>query len=232
VASAGRILSLAIAALPLGGCASFGVLQTANTVGKGNLEAAAQGAVQAVTGPGGPLVSPHGDVGARYGVTDTLDLGVLAGSSGLDLTAKYQFTNPTQMAFVLSVAPTFGGGVAVGTGGTGGILILDVPLLLGLPIGPNQLVIGVKLQDLLTINRSDVGNIEVNTVYAGASVGFAWRAVWRLIILPELALLEPLFSHNNVASGFTVGASAVFLQFGLGLLVDGPGPSSWGRSSQ
>ncbi len=223
------VLRLAPALLLLA-CASVGSVQTANTVGRGNLQIAAEPGVQFLGGKPGLQLYPHLDVAVRYGFTDRLDLGLRAGWSFLEAQAKYLLTAPENTRLAISFAPSVGGVVLTSSSVTvdtlGGILGASTPVLFGIGIGAHQLVLGVRSQQFIFI-----GGPSTKPVYllaAGGSVGFALRFSDALTLLPELAAVWPVYGGLPVASSgdgihpdYLYGAVGTgIFQLKLGFLLD------------
>ncbi len=215
------------------GCASVGGVQTANTVGKGGLEIGVEPGLQVLGGTTATQLYPHLDAAVRYGFTERLDLGLRAGWSFFEAQAKYQLTQPGVRGLVLSVAPTMGGSVVLASGSTaavtdslGGILSASTPVLLGIPVGAHQLVLGVRTQHFFFI-RGTAPNLAAYLLGVGGSVGFALRFNDSLVLLPEVAGVWPVFgglsatSSDGVHPDYLYGTSHTgIFQFKLGFLLD------------
>lgn len=207
-------------------CASVGGVQTADTVGKGNLQIGVEPGIQLVGGKPGLQIYPHFDAAVRFGITDKFDLGLRAGWSFLEVQAKYMLTEPDRSKVTVSVAPALGGVVLTsGPASLSGILSAATPVLIGIPVGVHQLVLGPRSQHFIFI-----GGMYEKPVYllaVGGSLGFAIRFSDTLTLLPELAAVWPIFGglpvtmSNGTQVDYLYGAmGAGVFQFKLGFLLD------------
>ena len=105
---------------------------------------------------------------------------------------------------------------AIGTGdGAAMAGHLNLPLLVGLPIGEHQLVFGPRLITIFGGGGGGGGSAGAAIVMAGSSFSFAAQAGDRFGIIPELTLAYPI-----VAAAAGGGESAAGSVFGDGLLVE------------
>ncbi len=225
----GRVLRVLPIVL-LTACASVGGVQLAETVGKGNLQIAVEPGVQVLGGLPVLQVYPHLDAAVRYGFTDQLDLGLRAGWSFLEAQAKWMLTEPKRGGLIFSVAPTLGGMVVTsGETSLSGFLNAATPVLLGIPIGADELVLGVRSQHLVFVGGGSL--IPTYSLGVGGSVGFALRFSDTLTLLPEVAAVWPVYGGQPVTrsdgtnADFAYGAAQVgIFQFKLGFLLDRRAP--------
>ncbi|MER2561221.1 MAG: hypothetical protein ABTQ32_10895 [Myxococcaceae bacterium] len=204
------------------GCASVGNVQRADTLGKGNVQASIEPGVQAV-GAGTALIPyPHLDGSVRYGVTESIDLGLRAGWSFLEAQAKFLLTKPGDPKLAVSIAPTFGG-IALGSGGsTIGSLHFAAPVLIGVKFGANELVLGPRLQGYYVFagtSTSSGGGVLV--LGPGATVGVALGLGDRLTLMPEIGFALPLIGSVSSIGGATTsgaGLGGFIGQFKLGIM--------------
>ena len=211
-------------------CASVGSVQTANTVGRGNLQISAEPGAQFLGGKSGLQLYPHLDVAVRYGFTDRLDLGLRAGWSFLEAQAKYLLTSPGSTRLAISFAPNVGGVIltsnSVSVDPLGGILSAATPFLFGIGIGAHQLVLGLRSQHFIFIGGPSTRPMYMLAV--GGSLGFALRFSDALTLLPELAAVWPVsgglpvtYSGDGVHADYLYGAVGTgIFQFKLGFLLD------------
>jgi hypothetical protein len=205
----------------LGGCASVGAVQTADTLGKGNLQFAVEPGVQAASstsGTPGAIVYPHFDAALRYGLSEGVDVGARLGYSMLELQAKFLLTRPGSGGVVASLAPTVGGlGVPAG-GSNVGLLTMALPVLFGFQHAHgNELVVGARLQSLLVLaGVSDAGSGAVFSLGAGGSVGYSLRLHERFALIPEVAVVLPLTVSGT--SGGAAGQGSAVVQFKVGVV--------------
>lgn len=215
---AGAVLLLS---LPMG-CASVGNVQRADTIGKGNVQASIEPGVQAV-GAGGTFVPyPHLDGSVRYGVTESIDLGLRGGWSFLEAQAKFLLTKPGDPKLAVSIAPTFGG-IALGLGSASiGSLHFAAPVLIGIKFGANELVLGPRLQGYYVFaGSSTTSGGGVLVLGPGATVGVALGLGDRVTLMPEIGFAVPLIGSVSSIGGSTTAGAGLggFLgQFKLGIM--------------
>lgn len=203
-------------------CAAIGSTQTADTVGAGRLQVGVEPGVTALlprTSNETPSLTPQFDVSLRYGAAERLDLGVRAGQSGLGLETKVMLT-PREWLLLVSVAPAIsaklepsGEPLAI----VGETFSAALPLLIGLRLGPHQLVLGPRAQGFVFL-PNDGASSSYRVLMAGGTVGVALRVSRAVAVMPELALLLPLVHSGDVPR---MGAG-VPLQLKLGFLLGEP----------
>ena len=186
------------AALVLGaGCVTLGSFETAEAVGAGRSQLSVEPSVWAVPlGDTGPVPLPNLAISWRHGLSDTIDLGFRLGVGGGELLSKFVLAGglgePT-MAF----APTVGVYVLPGeeTAVTG---VAQVPLLIGLPLGANELVLSPKVE--LVGSPGARGGL----LY-GMGAGYAVRVSSSFRVLPEITVLYPAGGGNEPLAQAGVG---------------------------
>jgi hypothetical protein len=185
-------------------CVTLGVVQTADTLGRGNAEASAQTGIVTVHAPGAgagadtvvPLVVS--DTYLRYGLTDRVDVSGSFGLNGLGAGVKVQLTEPGNGIFYASLAPSAQVFPLLGV-----FTHVDLPLLFGVPFGPHQLVASGRAH-VYDYRGELFGNGTLVT--AGAAVGFALdfgNGVW---VQPEYSVHFPIegsvvFTSPSLAPG-------------------------------
>lgn len=217
------------------GCATVGHLQTADTVGKGNFEFAAEPSwyqrslgveedvvVPAADGSKKAIIEAEGlndglgleqgvfnlSGSLRYGLAETVDVGLRWGANGLDVLGKIQVTPADREDIVVSFVPSMGGVVVPTEQGNLGMLNLQLGALIGMGTGGgHQIVFGPKVQSWQAMGRADdvdlsgsgleagtADDVRVTASYVavGGSAGFAIRVSPKIRVLPELALASPL----------------------------------------
>jgi len=209
------------------GCVSISHVQTADTLGQGKSQFAVEpGAGGTAVFSGGEAVDsdvyPHVDLAYRYGVTDTLDLGVRFGSSLLELQGKILLTDPADPDRAISLAPSVMG-FFFGSGGDNvNYVNVALPVLIGFKTGNgSELVLGPRVTgtSIAIGSRGDTGRVSVLSL--GTSVGYALRVSEGFRLLPEVAVLFPLvgnLSSSNTDSDVVAGFAGGFVQFKLGFL--------------
>ncbi len=176
--------------LLLTGCASVGVFQQPETLGKGRWQVSAELSSQAQAGLDSLTLFPMVGVTGRYGVTEHFDLGVKIGPSGLETQAKVMLT--PREGIVVSLAPLIGGTFSMPSGlifGTGQVAL---PVLIGVPLSKRvQLIFAPRVHDgLLVLSAGQAGGT-VNTFSLGGAVGVAVK-LERFQIIPDVGFLAPL----------------------------------------
>lgn len=217
-----RGLFLVFCAAQWQACATLGSLQTADTVGAGRLQVGVEPGVTALlprTSSELPSLTPQFDVSVRYGAAERLDLGVRAGQSGLGLETKVMLT-PREWPLLVSVAPALSAKLEPSgeplsiVGETFGAAL---PLLIGVRLGPHQLVLGPRVQGFVFL-PNDGATSSYRVVLAGGTVGVALRVSRAVAVMPELALLLPVVQGGDAPR---LGAG-VPVQLKLGFLLGEP----------
>jgi hypothetical protein len=130
-------LALPISALVLvSACVSLSTLQTPRTVPAGEIRYVIGAEAIGVSSDVGRVYVPQFEFGARYGLTENLDLGGKLYFLGAELGLKYQFLRGALDAAVAPAASYISIGASAGDGDSGGsaalrVLYLHLPLLLG-----------------------------------------------------------------------------------------------------
>ncbi len=213
-------------ALVFSGCATIGTLQTAETNGEGQFQGAIEPGVLGAAGSEGFGGFGYFNLSGRYGVSDRVDIGGRFGTAGLEFTTKFMLTDPAaEKGPILSLAPSIGG-FFLGIGGSSaGIANIQVPLIIGLPLGEHQFVLSPKVHTIIAAagGQGETGVAFIGSL--GSGIGFAAKVGGNVRIMPEFSFIAPLIAGAGVAggegsivSGFADGA---LLQFSLGILVGG-----------
>lgn len=209
----------------LSGCATFGTFQRADTLGEGGIQVALEPSMWGGSFEGKGGMVPQASVSMRYGVGERVDIGARVGTGGFEALGKFQLTDPEYDAVVVSLAPS-GGGFGFGsTEASAAILSVQVPLLIGLRIGEDhQLVLAPKVHDWIFFAAAKEGASVAHVVSAGGSVGLAIRLGKRFTLLPEVAMLKPVWMYGANKYGDATynpfGDDVVMSQYSVGLLVD------------
>lgn len=191
-------------------CVTLGVVQTADTLGRGNAEASGQTGLIIVHAPGAgsgadtvlPLVLS--DTYLRYGITDRVDVSASFGLNGIGAGVKVQLTPPDNGLFYASVAPSAQIFPLLGR-----FTHVDLPLLVGVPFGPHQLVASGRAH--VYDYRGELFG-DGRLVTAGASVGFAIDLGNGVFVQPEYSAHFPIdgsvvFTSPSLAPGTEVTLS-------------------------
>ncbi len=222
----------AVAALALAvGCSSHGSIQTAHTVGEGNFQGAIEPGLIAVpntvnlNGGSGTTVLPTVNFAGRYGVTDRFDLGGRFGSSLYEITAKFQFTDDDGTVVSLAPDATF---AFFAVGGVGaGVFRTQFPLLIGIPTGDHQLVVGPNWVFATTAAGGGGGAAGGTAMGPGAQVAYSLKLSDGFRLHPELSVKFPGMIAVAAASGGGATASGAgssttpVIGFNVGLLFGG-----------
>jgi len=164
-------------------CATIGTLQRAQTVGEGDFEWAVEPGYWGVSSEGSSAYLPYGNISARWGLTDRVDIGGRVGFAGTEFLAKARLTGDASPV-VVSVAPAVGGLYA----GDGGFINAQLPVIVDVPIGENALVVAPKLSTMTVTAGGEYATLWS----AGGSVGYALRLSDTVTVLPEFARVWPI----------------------------------------
>jgi len=206
-------------ALGLSGCLTTGVVQTAETTGEGNFQFAIEPGVVGFAGGGDGLFGPSVNLSGRYGVSDRVDIGGRIGTTLIEGQVKVMLTEPDPDAVQVALAPHLGG-LALGSDGeVAGLFWTKVPLLVDIPVGSSDLVLGPGIRIL----GAGIGGDFAGLMALSTSVGFAGRVGKRARLMPELGLEVPVFGAAGIdgASAVGFGAGGVTYTFQLGILLGG-----------
>jgi hypothetical protein len=202
----------------------MGTFQPAYTAGDGRLQVGLEPSYWSVPTALGEHRAPAFNVAARYGVTQRFDLGARFGGGGLDLSGKFQLTDPQVRSLVVSLAPNAGGIFVQGIGGGTGFVAAQLPVLVGIGLGDvSQVVLGPRVHYFTTLPG---GCGPASAVSVGSSAGVV-VSVSKLALMPEVTVLVPVSqqggcSGNGPSSGFG-SERGVHLQAGVGVLFGGLG---------
>jgi hypothetical protein len=212
----------------LAGCPSFTTKGTARTIekGKGQFYVALGGiSLQdfktGSSGTGESLGLPTFELGGRYGVADGVEMGGKIFPIGAELNAKIALVRPETPAGInVSVGPALSAYPFTTGGNTVTLAWIHLPLLVGMNFGGSELVIAPRVSDLFISNGSD----SINTVFAGGSLGFAWKVSDGFRILPEVSFSTPVWYAVKVGGTTTsdqINPQGGIVQAGIGFLLGG-----------
>jgi hypothetical protein len=170
------------------GC-SMGMVQTAQTVGKGRYEVSIDPGFAGIANQAS--IGPTLNGAYRYGVTDQFDIGVRLGTSIAEVQTKFLFTDPSNKTIAVSIAPA--AGILLGLGGPVYGVNFPLPLLIGFKMGPHELTLGPRLQANIYSITDGSSSSSPSSLSAGLSVGIAAQASDTFRILPELSMSTPFF---------------------------------------
>jgi hypothetical protein len=192
----------ALALFALAGCYSFTVAGRARTVARGHLELfAAPGASGiAVSDGADPNLRPRLSVGVRYGATDSLELDARAGDSGGSLATRVQLLRAPdgQLGLDLLVAPGLQYTIP-------DKLAIELPIVAGLAL-PNgdEVILAPRVADQFRFGVAGLGH-PAQFTFVGASVGYAWQFRPHVALVPELGVLENVYSEPGFGSLTSAG---------------------------
>jgi hypothetical protein len=191
------------------GCSAVGMVQTAQTLGKGGWEVSIDPGVNGLIQYPTPGPVLHGAF--RYGVTDSIDIGGRVGTTFLEFQSKFLLTAPENPVVAVSIAPAVG--VLFAFAALGGVPTLNasVPLLVGFKLGPHELTLGPRLQNTFFFGETEA-DASAYILNAGGSLGFAAQVTEKFRILPEISFATPLVIG---AIGGETGDEAIPFNFGL-----------------
>ena len=174
------------------GCYSFTTLGRARTVDRGHLELlAAPGATGTLGTAGDANLRPAIEIGGRYGIAEGADLGLRVSSAGATASARFQLVRAARVEVL--AAP----GIAYTPADK---LALEIPLVLGIDLGADQIVIAPSVVYQLRTGLPRA----LQFVFVGASLGYVWQIARRIALMPELAVL----ANAYVERGYGTFASA------------------------
>jgi hypothetical protein len=230
-------MGAAIALLQSTACISVTHTQTADTVGDGNLQFAVAPTYAPV---GDKVIDANNFLGGAqahvlYGAQDNVDVGIRAGyqrlfvdgadtrlsSYGVDVLSKFQFVRKD--ALRVSLAPSIGyrhvreGDFDVSNNGLN-VLQAQLPLLVGIPLGNHQFVVGPTVTDVLFLG----GDTPLNLLNVGATAGLALKIPGMSVrIMPEVGIFYPLLGTAPSVNQFLTDWRSPNLQFSLGFMFGG-----------
>lgn len=200
------------------GCMSTPV-QRAETLGEGDFAVGIEPGVSGFAGGGVGGFLPAFNLSGRYGVTDRFDLGARIGSSVYEVQAKIMLTD-RDAATPISIAPatTF---AAFGGGGAGaGFGMVKIPVLIGIPVGESQLVLGPMINNFIAFGSGEGTTAGGYALEVGTSVGFNGRVGPGLAIHPEFGMGYAVMGAASAnGENASAGGGGIRWAFTLGIIV-------------
>jgi hypothetical protein len=192
----------------LSGCYSFTTLSRAHTIGKGHVEAFAAPEGLVVPASNGLAIRPVGEIGARVGVTDRVDLEGRVTTLGGSVATHLQLRrDPAKWSWEVMLAP----GVVFTSPDK---LAFELPVLFGINVGnDSQIVIAPRIAYQLRFATMQT----TSYFFAGGSLGFAWRLARHFTLMPEASFLGQLYATPGFTSNV---ASTVGIELAIGMLFD------------
>jgi len=202
-----------LAMLPLlTGCYSFASYGRARVLDKGDTEVWAAPEALVYTSGSGASIRPVVDMGARYGLTRSIELDGHLSTFGATLGPRIQLLR--------SASPVTGLDIAVAPAASFTYpdkVALELPVLLGWNLPhKHQIILAPRITYL---ERFGVAGFDrpISFLFAGGSVGFAYRVSRSLTIMPEVAFLGQLYAEPGFNSNVGGGLG---MQGGIGFLYD------------
>jgi hypothetical protein len=190
----------------LSGCASLGVFQPAETLGRKNWDLAVELSSQAQTSFDSLSLYPMSAVSFRYGVAEGVDLGLRFGPGGVEVLSKFMLTS-RGAPVIVSVAPSVAGTFSVPAGIVIGSSQVSLPVLIGIPLGERlELVLAPKVHDsVFGLGAGQAGGV-VNQLFVGGAVGVVVR-LGRFKIIPDVGFLGPALATTTWRSDLPPGTA-------------------------
>jgi hypothetical protein len=189
------------ALLTLGGCYSFTVAGRARTVARDHLELfAAPGASGIAVVDADPNLRPRLSVGIRYGLTDTLELDARAGDSGGSIGTRVQLVRAPSghIGLDLLVAPGLQYTIP-------DKLAIELPIVAGLALpSGDEIIFAPRVADQFRFGVAGIGH-PAQFTFVGASVGYAWQLRRCVALVPEVGVLENVYSEPGFGSLTSAG---------------------------
>lgn len=221
-----RLLLLLPAVALLSGCPSFSTMGTARTLPKGKS--------QLFIAPGGMVLTdfqrddtgayqsyafPSVEFGGRYGVTDRVELGGKLWFLGAEIDGKFALARSPdpEHGLDLAVAPALSVYPFTSGDQSATYLWVHLPLLIGVNTGGGQLVIGPRISDMLIAGAGDT----INAVWAGGSLGYAFKLGDGFRLLPEVSVAWPIHVTVGSTADTTLEPKGALVQANLGFLFGG-----------
>lgn len=194
-------------------CATLTNFESARTLEPGKWQVAAEGRLLLTRSTSSGDTNAFPAVAVRHGVTKHFELGLRAGMSRPEIFGKWQLVDG---AVAIALSQSLGVWRWIySTGNSHTQAWSRTALPIGVPVGPSELVISPMLH--LAFGGSDSGASGFAFV-PGASVGFLWRPLWWLGVMPQLSAG---FAAVSVASReVVIGGGGVF-EGGLAVIVGG-----------
>ena len=220
-----------LAGIATTGCVSVSSLQRAETLGKYHFQFGFEPAmwlsaqavpVSTALSAGAEKINtqlgPAGGMSVRYGFSDIVDFGMRVSQAGVEVATKIQIPNPDGLV-ILSLNPSVSGFPAfdrsrapVPFSATGGFVSVQLPLLVGVPMGEHEFVIGPKLVDYLALAGNKPLGVPLdsaNVLCGGVTLSFAAKLAPGVQLIPEISIVHA-FSSGSASSAVTPLTTATF----------------------
>ncbi len=197
-------------------CATLSNFESARTLEPGKWQIALEGRYLFTRSAVGGDSNLWGAAAVRRGMTKHFELGLRAGMSRPEIFGKWQLLDGGPGALAISLSQTVGVWrwvYSTGNSHTQGWSRTALPI--GVPVGDSELVVAPQLH--FAVGGSDSGVAAVSFV-PSVSVGFVWRPVWWLGVMPQLSAG---FAAVNLTSRETVLGGGGVYEGGLALVFGG-----------
>ncbi len=217
-----RVVALVLVGMLCSACATFGTHQTARPIDKGSLQVGIEPGMWHVKDSG---AAPVANLTARYGFGNRWDLGLRLGTAGVGVSSKFALTNPYSRRWAVAVAPS-ASTVPMGHWP----VHVQLPLLVGLGLGPHELTLAPKLQGWSHVRTLQANRKRSTLLAAGVSVGGSIRIARGVRILPEVTFARPFVGVLETRAAFSdveLRPGHSLYQVSLGVLLGGE--ANWWR---
>lgn len=203
------------------GCVSINSYTSARVLEAGSMETSVRsGLTKAAFSIDGQAVDlpvvPTMDVGLRYGVNGKADVGFAFGTGrGLTFEGRFQLYDDKKLAVALH--PTVGGLFIGGINLGGGYAVLDLPLVIGLMMGPDsELVLTPKVAVRSAVGSFDGASANANIVIPSLGLGLKLGLGPSLHLYPELSIGSSRSNGGSSNGSFSENLGPV-VNVGLGV---------------
>lgn len=179
-------------------CPSLSTMQTPRTVPTGQLRVAVAAEAVSVPSSDDAFTAPQVELGFRYGLSDSWDIGAKLYFIGAEFGAKYQFLRgPLDAALAPAVSfIAFSGG----SGTTAQVFYLHVPLLFGLNLS-DRVTLGFGPKFLYAFINAGGTNRTASGAMLGGYLGLPIRLGRAFWIAPEINVYKPFDSGTPLIQG-------------------------------
>ncbi len=186
----------------LSACATVGSMQTASTLGPGKIQLTVEPGALAMSSfqENEAIAVPAFNTGIRVGVHERLDLGLRVGVVGIEFSPKLLLMEPTsEDGVMVAIAPA----ASIARFGMYGEYQrwsnVQLPVLVGVPLGPHEVVIGPRVVRLNIFAHFDDYDDDLTLYTGGSSLGLALRLGSRFTLMPEVSATRAFRAQWNGA---------------------------------
>jgi hypothetical protein len=206
------------------GCSMIGVSQSAKTAGDDAVQVGLEPGAWGGAGEGGSAFFPGFNVALRYGISDRVDIGGRLGAGMPQITAKVMFTDPTVDGLQMSIAPMFGLFYMAAGGAGAGYVDVNVPVLIGLPAGKSEVVLGPRVHVQSVLGAAGGSSAGAGFLSAGTSIGYAAQIGEHFKIITEVTGEYPFFvfaAAGGDSASATTDFDGLFMNYGVAFVFGG-----------